>query len=179
MQVEEYIVDIIRNELELDQQHVWIQSQNRKIPPNSEDLFVVVGCVDFKPISSKSYFDHKTDSERQVAYGRAQIQIDIFSRSNEARIRRSEVLMALNSFYSKGVQDSKQFKIFELPSSFINLSGLAGGSDINRFALRFYAMVSEVKEKSSSYYEVFNETIYSESEQRVDIMELENLQIDS
>ena len=179
MQVEEYIVDIIRNELELDQQHVWIQSQNRKIPPNSEDLFVVVGCVDFKPISSKSYFDPKTDSERQVAYGRAQIQIDIFSRSNEARIRRSEVLMALNSFYSKGVQDSKQFKIFELPSSFINLSGLAGGSDINRFALRFYAMVSEVKEKSSSYYEVFNETIYSESEQRVDIMELENLQIDS
>lgn len=179
MQVEEYIVDIIRTELELDQQHVWIQSQNRKIPPNSEDLFVVVGCVDFKPISSKSYFDPKTDSERQVAYGRAQIQIDIFSRSNEARIRRSEVLMALNSFYSKGVQDSKQFKIFELPSSFINLSGLAGGSDINRFALRFYAMVSEVKEKSSSYYEVFNETIYSESEQRVDIMELENLQIDS
>lgn len=179
MQVEEYIVDIIRAEMELDRQHVWIQSQNRKIPPNTEDLFVVVGCVDFKPISSKSYFDPNTDSERQVAYGRAQIQVDIFSRSNEARVRRAELLMALNSFYSKGVQDKKQFKIFELPSSFVNLSGLAGGSDINRFALRFYAMISEVKEKSSSYYEVFNETIYSESEQGVDIMELENLQIDS
>lgn len=186
MQVEEYVVDIIRNEMELDQQHVWIQSQNRKIPPNSEDLFVVVGCVDFKPISSKSYFVQGTDGEgnpsyieRQVAYGRAQVQVDIFSRSNEARVRRGELLMALNSFYSKGVQDKKQFKIFELPSSFVNLSGLAGGSDINRFALRFYAMISEVKEKSSSYYEVFNAEIHSESEQGVDIMELENLQIDS
>ena len=179
MQVEEYVVDIVRTEMGLDQQHVWIQSQNRKIPPNSEDLFVVVGCVDFKPISSKSYFDHTTDTERQVVYGRAQVQVDIFSRSNEARVRRSELLMALNSFYSKGVQDKKQFKIFELPSSFVNLSGLAGGSDINRFALRFYAMISEVKEKSSSYYDVFNAEIHSESEQGVDIMELENLQIDS
>ena len=179
MQVEEYVVDIIRNEMGLDQQHVWIQSQNRKIPPNSQDLFVVVGCIDFKPISSKSYFDPATNIERQVAYGRAQVQVDIFSRSNEARIRRSELLMALNSFYSKGVQDSKQFKIFELPSSFINLSGLAGGSDINRFAMRFYAMISEVKEKSSSYYDTFNAEIHSESEKGVDIMELENLQIDS
>ena len=179
MQVEEYIVDIIRTDMGLDQQHIWIQSQNRKIPPNSQDLFVVVGCVDFKPISSKSYFDSTTNSERQVAYGRAQVQVDIFSRSNEARVRRSEVLMALNSFYSKGVQDKKQFKIFELPSSFINLSGLAGGSDINRFALRFYAMISEVKEKSSSYYDIFNAEIHSESESGVEIMELENLQSDS
>lgn len=183
MQIEEYVVDIIRNEMNLDQQHIWIQSQNKKIPPNTNDLFVVVGCVDFKPISSKSYFIQGTDgegllthTERQVAYGRAQVQVDIFSRSNEARVRRGELLMALNSYYSKGVQDKKQFKIFELPSSFINLSGLAGGSDINRFALRFYAMISEVKEKPTSYYDTFNAEIRSESESGVEIMELENLQ---
>lgn len=185
MQVEEYIVDIIRNEMQLDQQHIWIQSQNKKIPPNTNDLFVVVGCIDFKPISAKSKFKEVYDSgegsiclEEQVLYGRANIQVDIFSRSNEARIRRGELLMALNSFYSKGVQDKKQFKIFELPSSFINLSGLAGGSDINRFAIRFYAMISETKTKSSDYYEIFNAEIHSESEQGVDIMELENVQND-
>ena len=179
MQIEEYFVDIIRKEMNLDQQHVWIQAQNKKIPPNSNDLFVVVGCVDFKPISSKSYFLPHTQKEKQIVYGRAQIQVDIFSRSNEARIRRGELLMALNSYYSKGVQDKKQFKIFELPTSFINLSGLAGGSDINRFALRFYAMIAEEKEKSSDYYDVFNAEIWSESEHGVDIIELENLQSDS
>ena len=183
MQIEEYTVDIIRKEMGLDQQHIWIQAQNRKIPPNSQDLYVVVGVVDFLPISSKSYYKESVGSdelpepiEPQVLYGRANVQVDIFSRSNEARVRRGEVLMALNSYYSKEVQNTKHFRIFELPSSFLNLSGLAGGSDINRFTMRFYAMIAETKDKSSDYYDTFNAEIRAESEQGVDIMELENLQ---
>ena len=185
MQIEEYIVDILRKEMNLDQQHIWIRAQNRKIPPNSQDLYVVVGVVDFLPISSKSYFKQEIGSdelptpvEHQVLYGRANVQIDIFSRSNEARIRRGEILMALNSFYSKEVQDTKHFKIFELPSTFLNLSGLAGGSDINRFTMRFYAMIAETKDKSSDYYEIFNEELHVEEKSPAEIIELENLQND-
>lgn len=178
MQIEQYVVDIIRTEMGLDQQHIWIQAQNRKIPPNSDDLYVVVGVVDFLPISSKSYYISSTDKERQIIYGRANVQVDIFSRSNEARNRRGEILMALNSFYSKGIQDSKQFRIFELPSTFLNLSGLAGGSDINRFTMRFYAMIAESKEKSSDYYDVFNEELRIEEQIPAEIIELENLQND-
>lgn len=185
MQIEQYVVDIIRKEMGLDQQHIWIQAQNRKIPPNSEDLYVVVGLVDFLPISSKSYFKEVYDSgegtdtiERQILYGRANVQVDIFSRSNEARTRRGEVVMALNSFYSQEVQNSKQFRIFELPSSFLNLSGLAGGSDINRFTLRFYAMVAEEKDKSSDYYDVFNGELHIEEQTPATVIELENLQND-
>lgn len=185
MQIEQYVVDIIRKEMGLDQQHIWIQAQNRKIPPNSDDLYVVVGVVDFLPISSKSYFKEEYDSgdepatiERQILYGRANIQVDIFSRSNEARNRRGEVLMALNSFYSQEVQNNKQFRIFELSSSFLNLSGLAGGSDINRFTIRFYAMVAETKDKSSDYYDVFNEELHIEEQTPATVIELENLQND-
>lgn len=178
MQIEQYVVDIIRTEMGLDQQHIWIQSQNRKIPPNSNDLYVVVGVVDFLPISSKSYYISSTDKERQVLYGRANVQVDIFSRSNEARNRRGEILMALNSFYSKGIQDKEQFRIFELPSTFINLSGLAGGSDINRFTMRFYAMIAESKEKSSDYYDTFNEELHIEEGSDEVVIRLENLQND-
>ena len=178
MQIEEYVVDIIRKEMGLDQQHIWIQAQNRKIPPNSNDLYVVVGTVDFLPISSKSYYLSESDKERQILYGRANVQVDIFSRSNEARNRRGEILMALNSFYSKEVQDSKQFRIFELPSTFINLSGLAGGSDINRFTMRFYAMIAESKDKSSDYYDTFNEELHVEEASDEVVMQLENLQND-
>lgn len=178
MQIEQYVVDIIRKEMGLDQQHIWIQAQNRKIPPNSQDLYVVVGVVDFLPISSKSYYLSDTDKERQILYGRANVQVDIFSRSNEARTRRGEILMALNSFYSKEVQDSKQFRIFELPSTFINLSGLAGGSDINRFTMRFYAMIAESKDKSSDYYDTFNAQLRIEEQTPAQIIELENLQND-
>lgn len=176
MQIEEFMVDIIRKEMGLDQQHIWIQAQNRKIPPQSDNLYCVVGCVDFTPISSKSVFNHYTDKEEQIVYGRAVVQIDLLSRSNEARIRRAEVLMALNSFYSKNLQCEEHFRIFELPQTFINTSDLEGGSDINRFTIRIPTMISEVKVKSTDYYDTFQANISIE-EQDVDSFDL-NLEED-
>lgn len=162
MQIEEYIVDIIRTEMGLNQQNIWIHSQNRKIPPQSMELYVTVGCVDFLPISSKSQYNPDEDTEVQTVYGRASVQIDILSRSLEARQRRAELLMALNSFYSKEIQDRYQFRIFELPSRFMNTSSLEGGSEINRFTLVIRAMISEDKVKGADYYDTFNATILSQ-----------------
>ncbi len=167
MQIEEYIVDIIRKEMNLNQQNIWIHSQNRKIPPQSQELYVTVGCVDFLPISSKSKYNSETDNEVQTVYGRASIQVDILSRSLEARQRRAELLMALNSFYSKEVQEKKQFRIFELPQTFTNTSGLEGGSEINRFSLIIRAMISQDKVKPTAYYDTFNEQIISQEQSDV------------
>lgn len=172
MQVEEYIVDIIRTQLGLSQQNVWIHSQNRKIPPESMELYCTVGCVDFLPISSKSVYRPLDDKEVQTVYGRATIQIDLLSRDNKARTRRAEVLMALNSFYSKSIQEEHQFRIFELPPRFFNTSGLEGGSEINRFSLYIRAMISEDKVISSDYYDKFNVNILSQ-EQQTDLIELQ------
>jgi hypothetical protein len=178
MQIEEYIVDIIRKEMNLSQQNIWIHSQNRKIPPQSQELYVTVGCVDFLPISSKSRYNPDDDTEVQTVYGRASVQIDILSRSREARIRRAELLMALNSYYSKEVQDREQFRIFELPQRFINTSGLEGGSEINRFSLIIRAMISEDKVKGTDYYDTFNANILAESS-NVEEIELNDLQVES
>ncbi len=167
MQVEEAIVTILRKELGLKQQNIWIQAQNRKIPPQSNELYCVVGCTMFRPISSKSRFLSGTNQEEQVVYGRADVQIDLMSRSNEARNRRAEVLMALNSYLSKNVQDKECFRIFKLPTMWTNTSGLQGGSDINRFTLIIPTMVSEVKIKSVDYYDTFKSTVIAE-EQKVD-----------
>lgn len=178
MQIEEYIVDIIRKEMNLNQQNIWIHSQNRKIPPQSQELYVTVGCVDFLPISSKSKFNPDNDTEIQTVYGRASVQIDILSRSREARIRRAELLMALNSYYSKEIQDKHQFRIFELPQRFINTSSLEGGSEINRFSLVIRAMISEDKVKTTSYYDTFNAEILAQGKDLTEI-ELNDLQIES
>lgn len=170
MQIEEYIVDIIRTEMELSQNNVWIRAQNRKIPPETEELYCVVGCVDFLPISSKSRFEN--EKEVQTVYGRASVQIDLMSRNNLARTRRAELLMALNSYYSKGVQDKYQFRIFELPQNFVNTSGREGGSDINRFTLVIRAMISEDKTKDTAYYDTFAASIWSQ-ETDTDVLDLQ------
>lgn len=177
MQIEEYIVDIIRKEMNLNQQNIWIHSQNRKIPPQSQELYVTVGCVDFLPISSKSRFDAENNNEIQTVYGRASVQIDILSRSREARVRRAELLMALNSYYSKEVQDKHQFRIFELPARFINTSSLEGGSEINRFSLIIRAMISEDKVKETDYYDTFNAKILAEGKNVEEIV-LNDLQVE-
>ena len=66
MQVEEYIVQIIQNQMALPNGNIWIASQNRKIPTNSNDLFCIVGTVSFRPISSKSSFNSTTQQEEQL-----------------------------------------------------------------------------------------------------------------
>lgn len=177
MQIEEYIVDIIRKEMNLDQQNIWIYSQNRKIPPQSQELYVTVGCVDFLPISSKSRYNPDSNTEIQTVYGRASVQVDILSRSREARIRRAELLMALNSYYSKEVQDKHQFRIFELPARFLNTSSLEGGSEINRFSLVIRAMISEDKIKETPYYDQFSGNIWAEDSD-INNIELNDLQIE-
>lgn len=169
MQVEELIVQIIREEMGLNQQNIWIQSQNRKIPPQSKELYCVVGCVSFRPISSKSRWISETMQEEQTVYGRADVQIDLMSRSNEARDRRAELLMALNSYYSKNVQDENCFRIFKLPTFFNNTSGLQGGSDINRFTLIIPTMTSETKIRGFDYYDTFRASVWSEEKDVVDL----------
>lgn len=163
-QVEEYIVNILREEMEIPQNNIWISSQNRKIPPNSQDLFCVVGTVGNKVLSSKSKYDPSDDSEVQVVYTRTDVQIDLFSRSNEARLRRDEVLMSLNSFYSKELQDKYAFRIFELPRYFSNTSQLEGGSDINRFTIIVPTLVGKTKKKTTAYYDTFDFEIWTEKD---------------
>lgn len=158
-QIEEYIVDILRKQLGLDNNHIWIAAQNRKIPPQAQELFITVGAVMFKPISSKSKYNPETNTEVQMVYGRVDVQVDIFSRNNEARMRRAEILMALNSFYSDEVQNKNSFRIFELPSVWNNTSYLEGSSTLNRFTMIIPTMAWVKKEINSDYYDKFRFSI--------------------
>lgn len=109
--IEKQIVDIIKTELELDSDHIWIYSQNRKLPDNANGLYCMVGEVNSKVISAKSYpkevetSEGTVYSEIQETYEFCDIQIDLMSYSNEARDRRSEVVMALNSFYAQELME--------------------------------------------------------------------------
>ena len=85
--------------------------------------------------------------------------------------------MALNSYYSKEVQDKYQFRIFELPARFINTSSLEGGSEINRFSLIIRAMISEDKVKETDYYDTFNAKIWAEGKDVEEIV-LNDLQVE-
>lgn len=157
---EEIIVDIMRSELLLSDNHVWIRNQNRTIDIDN-DLYVVVGMVDSKIISNVNTITPTATgmTELQQVSMRENIQIDIFSKTNDASLRRAEVLAALQSFYSKQKQEENNFKIFQIPTTFVNASSAEGGSNINRFTIVIacHALFSKEKVLQSDSGDYFDE----------------------
>lgn len=168
---EQYIIDVLKQQLGLTDNQIWLRWQTRTVP-NENGLYVVVGMVDSRPVSAQSYIEEREnrparilaengdflitengdylsdESEiffREFEVQRVQtmdtIQIDIFSRDNSALLRRFEVMAALRSFQSQQIQEKNFFKISRLPASFLNTSGAEGGSNLNRFTLTFNCFV--------------------------------------
>lgn len=157
---EQVIVDILAHEMDLNSQNVWVRDQNFKIP-NTKDLFIVAGMVDSKVISVNKQEVPVTSpinslNEKMMVVTRDNIQIDIFSITTEAITRRWEILAALASTYSVQKQEENQFKIFRLPTNFVNSSGAEGGSNLNRFSLTIACHVWYRKESVLSRSEIFD-----------------------
>lgn len=155
---EQIIVNIIATELGLGADNVWVRNQTRKIPTGS-DLFVVVGMTDSRPIASQSYVKDigEVTYEIQRVQTWDRIQIDIFSRDNSAITRRWEIMTALKSIYSQQKQEENSFKIFPIPTGFINTSSAEGGSNINRFTLTVSCAVWFEKRKVLSGGDYFDQ----------------------
>jgi hypothetical protein len=175
---EQIIVDILGTRMALAAGSIWIRDQSRKIPPGN-GLYVVVGMVDAASMSSLTYMEEKTTPQpepapplvEQVEINRVSmrenIQIDIFSRSNAAILRRWEILAALRSIYSQQQQEENYFKIFRIPSSFVNSSIAEGGSQLNRYTVTVPCFVWYKKETildpdTKEYYDSFETRVDDE-----------------
>jgi hypothetical protein len=84
------------------------------------------------------------------------LQIDISSRNNDARIRRHEVFMALNSYFSKQLQEKYSFRIFGLPSGFMNTSAAEGGTVVYRYSITFQCQYMRVYSRTVTGYDYYN-----------------------
>lgn len=146
---EQIIADILKNELDLCDDQVVIRNQNYKLP-SDQRLYVVVGQIDSRAMAvtnSTIATDAGMDEIQQVQ-ARENIQIDLFSVTTEAMNRRLEVLAALSSVYAEQAQEINQFKIFEIPQSFLNTTAAEGGSMLNRFSILIPCFVWYRKQKA-------------------------------
>jgi hypothetical protein len=155
---EQIIVNILTSEMCLPKQNCWVRDQNRLFP-GTPGLFAIVGMVDSQVVSNINSFNGSTLAETQDVQTIDKIQIDILSRDTTAIFRRWEVLAALKSIYSEQQQENNTFKIYQIPTSFINTSYAEGGSEINRFSIVIPCQVwyRKVKPISSIYGDYFDE----------------------
>ena len=178
--IEKILVDIIKHELNLPDNYgttskgdvipsVIIYGQNIKLF-NTDKLQVTVRTVNQSVWSNRSEFKEITVSNQPVfteiqdINERRMMQVDVYSRNNDARERFWEVSMALKSVYAQQQMDLYNFKIGTMTTS-QNTSGLDGGSDINRFTISFNVLTHQQKQKSVDYYDKFTTTFNDEQGQ--------------
>lgn len=165
------IVDIIQQYMDLPNDYgtdaqgnaipcITIRSQNIKLF-NTPKLQITVGTLSSKIYSNRKYMetviidDVETQRERIVLNEQRIMQIDVYSRNNEARQRFPEVQACLNSTYAQQMQDKYQFRIGTI-SDAVNLSGLDGGSEINRYTIRFNCLSWNEYLKAMPHYDYYN-----------------------
>lgn len=176
--IEQIFIDIISQFMKLEVDQSWVRNQDRKVP-NKDGLFVVCGVVDSLPRGTGTEIVTRTitppggadpyDEVVEVVtyFALENIQIDIFSKDDQARKRRYEILAAFNSIYSKQKQDAGFFKIALLPRSFVNSTVTEGGSNMNKFSCVLAASTSYTVEKvlsstGGAYYDEFRTRVDDE-----------------
>ena len=179
--IEKILVDIIQHELNLPDNYgttsngdviptVIIYGQNIKLF-NTNKLQVTVRTVNAKDYSNRSEIKQDINgnfTEIQNINQSRMMQIDVYSKNNDARERFWEVTAALKSNYAEQQMDLYNFKIGTIANS-VNLSGMDGGSDINRFSVSFNVLIHFQKTTIIDYYDKFETTLYNESGQIADI----------
>lgn len=168
--IEQILVDLVQNELNLpanwgtDEQDneipcVMIKSQNIKLF-NTPNLQITISTLQNRIFSNRREYRQEVANDVTKYYEDVYInedrtmQIDAYSKNNDARDRFPEIQACLNSTYAEQLQDKYQFRIGKI-SDAVNLSGLDGGSDINRFTIRFKCMTWDKYTKEVDYYQSF------------------------
>lgn len=172
--VESIIIGILTNQMAdiLEPQNAWVTNQNFTIPNDEDKLFVSVGMVSSKVLTnSNTAVPTETGmQEIQEVVEQETIQIDIMSRDNSALNNRFRILMALNSIYSKQQQENYYFKIFKIPTTFVNTSETEGTSNINKLSITINAHVwyrKVVDLSATDYYNDFSVKADIEEQQSI------------
>jgi len=128
--------EIIQNQLNLPNGRVYLWDQ-KIMQPSDSGLYIAVSVLSCKPFSNTNKFDGSSANSNsdQSVNMYAQLQLDVISRDTEARDRKEEVIMALNSNYAQTQQEANSFYIGKLPpgSQFVNLSSQDGAAIPYRF----------------------------------------------
>lgn len=153
----ELICDIIRTEMGLANDRVWEWDQKIN-EPEDQSLFIVVSELTCKPFSNKNTINEYGESVQSTNF-LTTLSIDIKSRGTSARVRKEEVVMALNSNYAESQMELNNFRIYNIPASFINFSGLDGAAIPYVFNISANLVYSVVKTQAVPYYDDFSESV--------------------
>lgn len=150
----ELFCDIIRSEMSLEDDQVYLYNQKFTIPTDSR-IYIAVGILNLKPFGNT--LDFVDGDAIQSVNMMATLSINLLSRSFDGLYRKEEVLMAVQSIYSQSQQEINGFNIARVPTGFANLSEEDGAAIPFRFNITLNMQYTIKKVKEVPYYDTFEE----------------------
>lgn len=151
------LCDILRNQLGLDSNHIYLWDQ-KIFQPTDDGLYIAVSVPMCKPFGNNISFDGSGSSfnSNQSVNMYATVDVDIISRGPAARDRKEFVLMALQSTYSEQQQEANSFYISKLTHGFINLSQIDGAAIPYRFKISMAMQYAVSNTLPIQYFNTFS-----------------------
>lgn len=151
--------DIIKHELNLDSRRVYLWDQ-KLFQPTDGGLYVAVSEASCKPFGSSNDIVPSVTGMNQIQSVNmlSTLDIDIISRGPDARDRKEEVLLAINSVYSQQQQSANSFLIGRLPagSRFINLSAIDGAAIPYRYRISINIQYAKTITQQAQHFDTFD-----------------------
>lgn len=154
------IMDVIQAEMVLADDQVYLFDQKFTVP-NDERIYIALGVLSAKPFGvSRSYDGSGLGLGEIVSVNmQATLSIDIMSRSEDALVRKEEVILAMMSTRSQQAQEALGYMLARLPSSFVNISEIDGAAIPYRFNISVNVQYFVKKTQSVDYYDDFTDAI--------------------
>lgn len=151
--------DIIQQGMGLASGRVFLWDQ-KIFQPQDAGLFVVVSEISSRPFGNTLTPDGSGGGVQaiQSLNMMTTLSIDAISRGPEARDRKEEILLALNSIYSQSQQTTNSFNIGKLPagSRFINISNEDGAAILYRYNISINMQYAFTKAQAVPYFDDFS-----------------------
>lgn len=148
--------DIIANQLGLSRDQVYLWDQKINIPIDDR-LYVAVSILTCKPFGNSALPNGAGSGLDfvQSTNFMATLNVNILSRSTQARDRKEEVILALQSYYAQSQQEINGFYVAKLPTAFVNLSQEDGAAIPYRFIISVNVQYAFRKILPVPYFDTF------------------------
>ncbi len=156
------IADILCKELGINANRVFLFNSLNPLPKD-DDLYIVLQQTEFPPFGLKKEYKQNNDTytEVQSYMTKEVITISLVSKNTDARLRRYDVNLALNSTYSQQMQEQYGFHIAQCnPVS--NRSYLEATARLYRFDTEATVITAYSKTQAVDYYDKFDNTVVFE-----------------
>lgn len=132
-----------------DRLYCSISQVAEKIYSNESDTFDGTDGVDGKGVPVPALI------EQTVVRTSTIIGVDIYSRSQEAKNRRFEVVGALTSIYGQQLAEKYSMRLGQIPATFVNISRKEGTAILNRYHIAFSVMRAIASRRVVEYFSTF------------------------